>query len=87
MTVSVFAKITAQPGKRDEVEAVFGALLRHVESEPGTLVYVRHKDSGQAPLDAHGTSDAMKSVGGSLRGLLAGRPELHFATPVGGKGS
>ena len=100
MAVSVIAKITAQPGKRDEVVAALTAMLHHVESEAGTLVYALNADAAendvlwvyevytdQAALEAHSGSDTMKSVGQSLRGLLAGRPELHFGAPIGGKGA
>jgi quinol monooxygenase YgiN len=95
----VIAKIPCQPGARDEVVAEMRAMLAHVESEPGTLQYVLHEDIGdadtlwvyevytdQAALDAHSTSDAMKTLIGAIGGRLGGAPELIMATPVGGKG-
>jgi quinol monooxygenase YgiN len=98
-TIAVIAKITAQPGKRDDVVAGMAAMMEHVENEPGTLKYILSVDSSdadvlwmyeeyvdQAALDAHGASDAMKALGGSIGPFLAGRPELSFATAIRGKG-
>lgn len=98
--ISIIAKITAQDGKRDELIAAFGRMLDHVQAaEPGTEVYMLHTDDKDANVcwfyelytdggaaQSHGASDMMKSVGKDLAPLLAGRPELHFVTPVGGKG-
>ena len=96
---AIIAKITAKPGKRDELIAGLQAALDNAEAEPGTLVYVLHTDNGdpdtvwfyerydsQEGLDAHRTSDAMKAVGLELRDVAAGRPEITVVTPVSGKG-
>jgi quinol monooxygenase YgiN len=97
--IVVIAKIPCQPGKRDEAAAGLQPMLDHVEGEEGTLTYVLLKDStdedvlwmyevyaDKAAFDTHSGSEAMKSLGHALGGVLAGRPELIFATPVGGKG-
>ena len=97
--IVVIAKIPCQPGKRDEAAAGLQPMLEHVEAEEGTLQYVLLKDTtdenllwmyelyaDQASFDAHAGSEAMKSLGHALGGVLAGRPELIFTTPVGGKG-
>jgi quinol monooxygenase YgiN len=97
--IAVLAKLTCQPGMADEVATGLAPMLAHVENEPGTLRYVLHRDSGnddvlwfyevyadQAGFDAHGSSSAMKELGHALAGKLAGRPELIFLTPLGGKG-
>jgi quinol monooxygenase YgiN len=97
--IAVIAKIPCQPGTRNEVVAGLQPMLQHVESEDGTLRYVLLEDSAdadvlwmyelytdQAALDAHGSSEAMKALGGAIGAHLAGRPELTFATPLGGKG-
>lgn len=96
---TIIAKISAQPGRRDELIAALQALVDHVDSEAGTLVYVMHKDLGdedvvwfyehyasQDALDAHVGSEVMKAVGTGLRGIAAGRPELTMLEVVGGKG-
>ena len=97
--IAVIAKITAQPGKRADVIAGMGSMIAHVETEPGTVVYTLLEDQAdadvmwvyeeyadQAALDAHGSSDVMKALGGSIGPFLAGRPELFFTAVAGGKG-
>ena len=42
--------------------------------------------TNEAALVAHGTSDAFKALGASLRDLAGGRPEMTLLTPVIGKG-
>jgi quinol monooxygenase YgiN len=99
MSIGVFAKLTAQPGKRDEVIEVLGTHFPNVEEEAGTVIYAMHADNQDADviwfyelytdddaLKAHGGSPGMKELGGKLAGLVAGRTELHFATPVKAKG-
>jgi len=97
--VAVVARLSAQPGKRDDLVAALQAALDNAESEPGTRYYILHTDDKDADavwfyelygsaedLKAHSTSDAFKALGPTLASLLAGRPELTFLTPVGGKG-
>jgi len=97
--IAVIAKITAQPGKRADVIAGMASMIAHVESEEGTVVYTLLEDQAdadvmwvyeeytdQAALDSHGSSDAMKALGGSIGPFLAGRPELFFTNTVRGKG-
>lgn len=97
--VGVVAKITAQPGKRDELASALQSMLQAVESEEGTLSYVLHADNAkddvlwmyelytdQASLESHMNGEAFKALGPVIGGLLAGRPELNFTTPLGGKG-
>ena len=97
--VSAIVKLTAQPGKREELSAAFKTMLDHVESEAGTLIYILHSDNREEDvlwfyelytdndaLGAHSGSDTMTSMGPSLAPLLAGRPEIHVLTPIGGKG-
>ncbi len=98
--VAMIAKLVAQEGRRAELAAALQPMLDHVETEPGTLVYVLLEDAQQADalwfyelytdeaaLGAHATSDAMKAMGATLGGLLGAAPELHMVRPLGGKGS
>ena len=98
-TISVIAKITAQPGKRADVVAGMATMLTHAASEPGTVVYTLLEDQAdddaiwvyeeytdKAALDAHSSSDAMKALGGSIGPFLAGRPEIRVCNIAGGKG-
>ena len=97
--VAVIAKIPALPGKRDELIVALQAALDNAEGEADTLKYILHEDAADADvvwfyemytdqdaLIAHGTSDAFKAIGMGMRDLAAGRPELTFLKPIGGKG-
>ena len=97
--VAVFARIPAQPGKRDELVKAMQAAIDNAHSEEGTLTYILHTDdkepdavffyeiyTDQDALAAHGSSDFMKEFGKSMRDLAGGRPELQILKPVGGKG-
>ena len=96
---AIVAKISAKPGKRDELVTALQAMLDHVENETGTLVYILHKDTGndddlwfyeqyesQEAFQAHSTSDAMKALGAAVRDLAAARPDLTVLEVVGVKG-
>jgi quinol monooxygenase YgiN len=92
---SLFVKMKAQPGKRDEVIAALEGMLPQVESEEGTLVYSFHLDTtdedtvwifelytdGDA-LAAHGSSDAMAAAFGTLGPLFAEPPMMVVTTPT-----
>ena len=41
------AKLTAQPGKRDELAKGLQVMLDQVESETGTLLYILHADNAR----------------------------------------
>jgi quinol monooxygenase YgiN len=96
--VSVVAKLTAAPGKRDAVVDVLRDVVAATEKEAGTLVYAMNveKDSeviwffelyaDEAALAAHGGSEAMKAAGPRLADKLGGRPEIIQLTPVVAKG-
>ena len=97
--VAVFARIPAQPGKRDELVKALEAAIDNANTEEGTLTYILHVDdkdpdtvffyelyTDQDALTAHGTSDRFKEIGRSLRDLAGGRPELQILKPVIGKG-
>src|SRR3954447_16025757 len=96
--VSLMAKLTAHEGKGDELAAAFDGLFAHVETEPGTEVYVlsRVADDPDAffffelyvdddAFAAHGTSDAMKAAGASF-GPLIKDSELLVGSPIRGIG-
>src|SRR4029077_15571457 len=48
MSIGVFAKLTAAPGKRDELMDVLGTHFPNVEGEEGTLIYAMHADNDDA---------------------------------------
>lgn len=97
--VAVYARIPAQPGRRDELVAALQAAIDNANAEDDTLLYLLHTSdqdpdavlmyelyTDQAALTAHGTSDAFKAIGMALRDVAGGRPELTVLTPVMGKG-
>ncbi len=71
--VAVIARITAQDGTRDAVDA--------------NVLWMYEVYTDQAALDSHMASEAFKALGPAIRPFLAGRPELTFCKPIGGKGA
>lgn len=97
--INVIVKLPAAPGKGADLVKAFDFALENTNKESGTshyIVSVDQKDpdtiwiyeiyDGQADLDAHMGSDWFKEFGKSLGGLIGGAPEMHFCTPVSGKG-
>jgi quinol monooxygenase YgiN len=97
--IAVIAKLTAAPGKRDDLVAVLTAQVAAVNDEAGTEIYAlltsndddtsvyffeRYTDADA--LKAHSTSDGMKALGPKLKGLVAAAPEIIRLTPVAAKG-
>jgi quinol monooxygenase YgiN len=97
--VAAIAKLTAQPGKRDDLVNAMKKLLDNAETESGTEQYILHTDNkdenilwmyekyvDQSAVDAHMGGEVFKAAGPDLAPFLGGRPEIFFLTPVGGKG-
>ena len=96
MAIGIVAKLTIQEGKNAEFESIFGELQAAVnEKEPGNNFYALHKSRDsettyivleqyvdQAALDAHGSSDHMKAIGGKLGSVMGGRPEVEYFDAV-----
>ncbi len=96
---SMFVKLTAKPGQRDELIAAFDKMLGAVADEPGTLAYSVHTDNADEnvvwifeyyaddeALTAHSGSAAMQTLMGDLGGLLGDAPILAATTSHAGKG-
>ena len=96
--VAVIAKISAQEGKRADLARALQAALDTAQGEPGTEAYILLEDASDAnllwmyemytnqdALTVHMGSDAFKALGPAIMPFLAGRPELIFVTPIGGK--
>jgi quinol monooxygenase YgiN len=94
---SLFVKMVFQPGTRDEAVEILSSMLPQVETEPGTLVYSFHLDSGDEntvwifelytdgdALAAHGGSEAIAAMFGKIGGLFAEPPIMTVTIPVGG---
>lgn len=97
--VAVVVKVHAAPGQRDQLIAALQVALQTVEGEPGTLRYILHEDAADADVvwfyemytdqDAlvlHSSTDAFKAMSAAMKPFVAGRPELTFLKPIGGKG-
>lgn len=97
--ISMFVKLTAKSGARDDLMKVFVDSLPLVEQEPGTEVYSFHTDAAdenvmwvheiytdQAALDAHFTGAALAQIFGSAGDFIDGAPEMIQAFVVDGKG-
>ena len=97
--VAVLARVPAQPGRRDELIEKLGQAIENAKGEAGTTLYILHTDekdpdavlfyelyTDHDAFVAHGTSDAFKALGASLREIAGGRPEITMLTPVIGKG-
>jgi len=96
---AVFAKFTAQAGRRDELVAALSPMFDVVPGEAGTEVYVLHTSpnepdavwfyeiySDESSFKSHGGSDAFKGVMEKAGPLLNGRPEVAMGTPLNAKG-
>jgi len=98
--VAAVAKLTAVEGKSDELKAAITDLVSAVRTdEPDTLVYAAAQDSEDPAVfwfyEFYGSPDAAAAHSGGaalaeasqrMRGLLAGRPEVHRLVPVAGTG-
>ncbi len=96
--ITIVAKLQAEAGKEPELEAALMAMVEAVkanESEVPTYslhlsdedptVYLFYEQYASADAQkAHGETDHMKTLGGSLQGLLAGRPEIGRYTQIAG---
>jgi quinol monooxygenase YgiN len=97
--VALIVKLPIKAGQRDEFLAAFSTGIATAETEPGTLMYIAHKDAADEnvvwiyelytdneALGAHGGSDAFKALSASIGGFIDGKPEMHFLAPHEGKG-
>jgi quinol monooxygenase YgiN len=94
------ARLVAAPGKSDELRAAIADLVAAVrDGEPGTLVYAAAQDTEEPDAfwfyelydspdaaAAHSSGVALADAATRMRGLLAGRPEVHRLSPVAGTG-
>jgi len=96
--IVIFAKLTAKPGKRDELARGLDAIRKDTESEPGTLVFTVHtaRDDGDVVLcyevyrdeeamAEHREGTALLALMDVIGDLIEGAPELYYVTPVGAK--
>ncbi len=96
--ITVIAKLQAEEGKEPELEAALLEMVEAVKAnEPDVPTYSLHVSDEDptvylfyeqyASVDAqqaHGQTDHMKTLGGNLRDLLAGRLEISRYTQIAG---
>ena len=92
MRVVIFTRLTAKPGKRDELRQVLDDLAAETRAEPGNEMFVVH-DARDEPgvmlgyevfrdddaLAAHRATAAVAVARERLDGLLATPPEITYA--------
>lgn len=97
--VVIFTRLTAKPGRREDLLASFDALFHAVAGEPGTEVFAMHAARDEPDvvcfyevyrdddaLAAHRESPALHEIVGQLGELVAGAPEVVYASPRRAKG-
>ena len=97
--IAAIARIPAKPGQRDALIEALRPLIEAVEAEAGTLRYILHTDvsdpdavwfyeqyTDNDAFSAHGSSDAMKTLGPAIGEFAGGKVDLHILAPVTGKG-
>lgn len=92
MAIGVIATLKVQPGKDEELKAVFRDLATQVRAnEPGNRLYqlckprkdadsyiVMEMYDDQAAIEAHGKSDHFRAAGAKIGACLAGRPDIQY---------
>lgn len=89
-TLRVVARMVANPGDVDEVRSILSGLVGPTRAEPGCIAYEllqnRHDPTdftfveeweGDAALDAHLSSEHIRSARARLPGLLAAEPDIR----------
>ena len=97
--IAAIARIPSKPGQRDELINALKPLIEAVEAEEGTLRYILHTDVNEPDVlwfyeqytdgdafKAHGSSDAMKTLGPAIGEFAGGKVDIHIIAPVIGKG-
>ncbi|MEO9254898.1 MAG: putative quinol monooxygenase [Tepidiformaceae bacterium] len=90
--ITIVAKLQANAGKEDELAAVLKKMVAavkqneagkvptyslHTSKNDPTLFMFYEQYADAAAFEAHGKTEHMKEMGGSLAGLLAGRPVIE----------
>lgn len=92
MSVTIIARIKAKQGCEQALEEAFRDMIKEVRAkEPGCQAYVLHKSpkdatqfvwyelyNDQAAVDNHMKTDHMKAMGGRIKDLLDGAPQIEF---------
>jgi quinol monooxygenase YgiN len=92
VSVVVVATITPKPEQVDAVREAILAAVPKVHAEPGCELYAVHEGGGhfvmverwESPeaLKAHGSAEALSTLGGQLAGKLTAAPDVRRLTAV-----
>jgi quinol monooxygenase YgiN len=98
VSIAIFTRLTARPGRREDLPGAFAPLLEAVADEPGTETFTMHaaRDDAdvvlfyelyrdEAALAAHRESDAVRAVVPQLSDLLVAPPEVTYARTAGSR--
>ena len=97
--IAVIAKLSAVPGRRQELLDALEQIFPVIKSTSTTEVYAMHADqkdkdaiwfyevfTDQAALERHAGSEALRAVTKATAGLVAGPPQVTLLSPVKAKG-
>lgn len=92
-SVVIFTRLTALPGRRDDLLAALDALARATRAEPGVATFVVHpaRDEpdtvlgyevfrDEAALASHRASEHVAAIGPALEALLAAPAVVTYAS-------
>jgi quinol monooxygenase YgiN len=96
MSVTLIAKIKAKAGSEGQLEAAFHDMIKKVRAaEPGCQAYILHRANNdatqfvwyetyadQAAFDAHRKTEHMREMGGRIKDLLDGAPQIELLTEL-----
>jgi quinol monooxygenase YgiN len=92
LSVVVVATITPKPDQMDAVREALLAAVPKVHAEPGCELYALHEGNGEfvmierwesrEALKAHGSAEALTTLGGELADKLAGGLDVRRLTAV-----
>ncbi|MCW2684133.1 MAG: putative monooxygenase [Blastococcus sp.] len=92
MSIVVVATITPKPDQLDAVREALLAAVPKVHAEPGCELYALHEGKGEfvmverwespEAMKAHGSAEALTTLGGQLADKLAAAPAVRRLTAV-----
>jgi quinol monooxygenase YgiN len=92
LSVVVVATITPKPDQVDAVREALLAAVPKVHAEPGCELYALHEGKGEfvmverwespEAMKAHGSAEALSTLGGQLADKLAAAPDVRRLTAV-----
>jgi quinol monooxygenase YgiN len=96
MSVTLLARIKAKPGCEGKLEEAFRDMIKKVRAaEPGCQAYILHRANNEptqfvwyetytddGAFQTHRRTDHMKEMGGRIKDLLDGAPQIEMLTEL-----